>query len=799
MAKVLKMEEEKRGMNERIQKLREQSVTTEPRLYMERADLMTDAYLKYEGSVSIPVMRALAFKHFMENKTLNINEGELLVGEKGDGPQAAPSFPELCCHTLEDMEVMNARDLISFKVTEADLKLQEEKIIPYWEKRSVRNKILNAMTQEWKDTYAAGIFTEFMEQRGPGHTVGSENIFNKGFNEHKEDIAKAIENLDLFNDVDALDKWEQLKAMDIACDAIIVLGERYAAFAREEAAKETDPVRKEELLQIAANCDVVPANKPQTYWQALQMYWFVHLGVTTELNPWDAYSPGRLDQHLIGYYREDTENGILDDYKAKELLENLWVKFNNQPAPPKVGITLKESGTYTDFANINTGGITPDGKDGVNEVSYLILDCMDEMKLLQPSSNVQISRKTPMNFIKRACEISREGWGQPAFYNTEAIIQELLNAGKSIEDARRGGASGCVEVGAFGTEAYILTGYFNLPKILEITLNNGYDNYTGKTLGLELGYAEDFKSYDELFDAYKKQVAHFVDIKIKGSNVIENIYANHMPAPFLSILTDDCIANGKDYNAGGARYNTSHIQGVGIGTIADSLSAIKYNVFDEKKFTMAELAQALKDNFEGHDEIRHLVLNKTPKYGNDDDYADEIMQSVFTYYRDTVTGRPNMRGGIYRVNMLPTTCHVYFGEVMGASPNGRLAAVPLSEGISPEKGADVNGPTAVLKSAAKMDHLSTGGTLLNQKFTPSVVEGDKGLTNMANLVKSYFDMDGHHIQFNVIDKAVLIAAQENPEEYKDLIVRVAGYSDHFRNLSKALQDEIINRTEQSFG
>lgn len=747
-----------RGMNERIRKLRKQSLETEPHIYMERAKLETEAYMMYEGSVSVPELRALSFKHFMEHKALCINDGELIVGEKGDGPQAAPSFPELCCHTVEDMKVMDARDLIYFRVSEEDLKVQEETIIPFWEKRSIRHKILENMSEEWKDAYAAGIFTEFMEQRGPGHTVGSEKIYKKGFQDYKNDIIEARNRLDFLNDKEAFDKKAQLNAMEICCDAIMILGERYAAYARELAEKETDEIRKQELLQIAANCDVVPAHAPKTFWQAIQMYWFVHLGVTTELNPWDAYSPGRLDQHLNPFYQKDIEDGILDDEKALELLECLWVKFNNQPAPPKVGITLKESGTYTDFANLNTGGITPDGENGVNEVSYLILDCMDEMKLLQPSSNVQISKKTPTKFLKRACEISRKGWGQPAFYNTEAIIQELLNAGKSIEDARRGGTSGCVETGAFGNEAYILMGYFNLPKILELTLYNGYDIVSKKQIGLPLGYAKDFKSYDELYEAYKKQVEHLIDIKIEGSNIIEKIYAEYMPAPFLSIITNDCISRGKDYNAGGARYNTNYIQGVGIGTITDSLAAIKYNVFDEKKFTMEELIEALEHNFEGYDMIANLVRNKTPKYGNDDDYADNIMKDVFNFYQKTVTGRPNMKGGTYRVNMLPTTCHVYFGEVMNASPNGRLAQKPVSEGISPEKGADVNGPTAVIKSCSKMDHLRTGGTLLNQKFTPSVVKGEEGLDNMANLVRAYFNMDGHHIQFNVIDRETLIRA-----------------------------------------
>ena len=788
----------KRGSFDRTKKLREQSVNTQPFISIERARLITEGYKKYEGSVEIPVLRALAFKHYMENRTLCINDGELIVGEKGDSPQSTPTYPELCCHTMEDLDIMDKRDIISFKVSDDVKKIHEQEIIPFWKNRQIREKIVNSMDKEWLDCYENGIFTEFMEQRAPGHTVCGSMIYKKGFLDFKKEIELEINKLDFINDKDAYDKKAQLEAMSIACDALMVYGKRYAEYARKLADKEVDEAKKKDLLTIAKNCEVVPANKPETFHQAVQMYWFVHIGVTTELNIWDAFSPGRFDQHLNPFYENDLENNILDKNKAKEILECLWVKFNNQPAPPKVGVTLKESGTYTDFSNINTGGITEDGKDGVNDVSYLILDVMDEMKLLQPSSNVQISKKTPTKFLKRACEISRKGWGQPAFYNTEAIVQELLEAGKTIEDARCGGTSGCVETGCFGKEAYILTGYLNLPKILEITLNNGIDPMTNKKLGIETGDVRDFTSYEELFKAFKSQLKHFVDIKVKGNNVIERIYSKHMPAPLMSVIVEDCIKNAKDYNAGGARYNTKYIQGVGIGTITDSLTAIKYNVFDKKKFSMDELLKALSNNFNGYEAIHNMVVNKTPKYGNDDDYADDLMQDVFNSFYNEVTGRKSPMGAQYRINMLPTTCHVYFGEVMGASANGRLSQKPLSEGISPEKGGDTNGPTAVIKSCSKMDHLKTGGTLLNQRFAPSVVQGEEGLENMANLIRSYFNMDGHHIQFNVFDKNVLLAAQKNPDEYKDLIVRVAGYSDHFNNLSRALQDEIIGRTEQTF-
>lgn len=789
---------ELRGMNERIQKLREISVNTPVHIDLERAKIETDFYKENDGRYSIPVMRAMVLKEYFSKKTLYLGDGELIVGEKGKDPQASPTFPELCCHSVEDMVVMSERELVSFHTTEEDRKLQAEEIIPYWKGRTMREKILSRMTPEWQECYSAGMFTEFMEQRGPGHTCGGEQVFTTGYLDYKEKIQKTMDALDYINDPDAVNKCEELKAMAISCDAVCILGERYHELALEMAEKETDEVRKAELLQIAANLEVVPAHKPQTFWQAIQLYWFTHLAVTTELNPWDAFSPGRLDQHLNPYYERDVEAGILDDEKALELLECLWVKFYNQPAPVKVGITLKESATYTDFANINTGGVTPDGRNGVNNVSYLILDCMDEMKLVQPNSNVTISKKTPAKFLKRACEISRKGWGQPAFYNTEAQIMELINAGKNLEDARRGGSSGCVETGAWGSEAYILTGYLNIPKVFQLTLFNGFDEYSGKQIGLLLGYAKDFKTYDELWEAFKKQLEHIVNIKIRGNNVIEQLYAQDMPAPCLSVVTNDCISNAKDYNAGGARYNTSYIQGVGIGTVTDCLAAVKYNVYDNHNFTMEELIEAMEHDFEGYDAIFNMVHDKTPKYGNDDDYADDIMQNVFELYRSMITGRPNMKGGKYGVDMLPTTCHVYFGDVILATPNGRKAHKPVSEGISPEKSADTNGPTAVIKSCAKMDHLATGGTLLNQKFTPNVVAGEEGLNNMASLIRSYFAMDGHHIQFNVIDRQTLIEAQKHPEDYKDLIVRVAGYSDFFRNLDKPLQDEIINRTEQSF-
>lgn len=783
-----------RGMNERIKKLRLQSETTTPTISIERALLVTEAYREHEGKVSVPMLRALAFKNLMEQKTICINEGELIVGERGPQPQSAPTYPELCCHTVNDLEVISNREKISFAVSDEVKQIQQKEIIPYWKERSIRHKIFEQMNEDWHNCYQAGIFTEFMEQRAPGHTVAGDKIYRQGMLDLKEEIGRGLEAIDYENDPEANNKSEQLKAMALCADALITFARRHAEKAREIALNTSSPERKKELNHIASICERVPAHAPQNMWEALQYYWFVHLGVITELNTWDAFCPGRLDQHLEPFFSRETDQGTLTRVQAKELLECFWIKFNNQPAPPKVGITLKESGTYTDFANINLGGVEADGTDGVNDVTYLLLEVIDEMRLLQPSTNIQVSKKNPDLFIKKAGEVIRKGWGQPSVFNVEAVIQELLTQGKSLVDARCGGTSGCVETGAFGKESYILTGYFNLTKVLELTLNRGIDPQSGKQLGLDTGDPGQFKTFDELMEAFSAQLEYFIEIKINGNQIIEKIYAEEMPAPFLSLVIDDCIKNGRDYNCGGARYNTNYVQGVGIGSITDSLTALKYHIYDHQTFTWEKFLSLLSGDFKDHEEARQLILNKTPHYGNDDDYADSIMQEVFRLFHHLVDGRKTCRGGTYRINMLPTTSHVYFGSVIGATPDGRKANSPLSEGISPVQGRDRSGPTAVIKSAAKMDHLLTGGTLLNLKFSPQVLSGEKGLQSLVHLVRAYFRMDGHHIQFNVIDADTLRKAQQYPEEYRGLIVRVAGYSDYFNNLSEQLQNEIITRT-----
>jgi len=784
-------------MNQRIKKLREKSLEAIEHISAERALLITEFYKQAVSRfLPIPIQRAKSFAYILDKKSLYFDSDELIVGERGPYPKATPTYPEICLHSLEDLEILNSRTKVSFKVSKEVKEIYQNTIIPFWEGHSNRERIMREMTSEWKDAYQAGVFTEFQEQRAPGHTALGKKGFNTGFNQLIEEINITIHNIDHLEDPWSLAKHEELQAMKITAEAMIRYANRYADLLEKKAEEESIKTVKDHLLDLARICRNVPAQAPVTFHEALQHYWFIHLGIITEVNPWDSFNPGRLDQHLYSFYINDLKKGLITRERAVELLQAFWIKFNNHPAPPKVGITALESNTYTDFSLINLGGLTCNGSDGVNELTYIILDVIKEMRILQPSSMVQVSNKNPDKFIHRALEIVKTGFGQPSFFNTEAIIEELVAQGKDLFDARMGGASGCVESGAFGTEGYFLTGYFNLNKVLELTLFNGWDRRMKKQVGLKTGNPDLFSSFEKLMEAFKTQLDYFINIKIKGNCIIEQIFARYLPVPFLSLFIENCISRGTDYNAGGARYNSSYIQGVGLGSITDSLTAIKWHVFDKKSLVFSDLLNAIEDNFKNHEKIHHSLIYESPKYGNDEDYADEIAVRVFNLFYESVNGRLTPRGGKFRINMLPTTSHVYFGSVIGAMPDGRKASEPLSEGISPFQGVDKKGPTAVLKSASKIDHIKTGGTLLNQKFSPSFFDGEESIKKLTVLIRTYFRLKGHHIQFNVVSAETLKDAQKYPEKYRDLIVRVAGYSDYFNDLGEDLQNEIIRRTEQ---
>lgn len=783
------------GMNERIQRLRKQSFEAEPSISIERALIETEFYRQNDGKYSIPVLRALNFLEICKRKTLYFNEDELIVAERGPAPKAVPTFPELTCHSVEDLHVLNTREMQRYTSTQEDIDTYQRVVIPYWKGRTQRERIFSHVPEEWKAAYQAGLFTEFMEQRAPGHTALDGTIYQKGMLQYKAEIAAEIEKLDFMNDPEATDKLEELKAMDISCDAVIVFAERHAELAEQKAKTATDPKRQQDLKRIAEVCRWVPANAPRTFWEAIQMYWFCHLGTITELNGWDAMNPGHFDQHLEPFYKKELAAGTLTRDEAKELICCFWIKVNNHTAPPKVGITARESGTYNDFTNINIGGIRPDGSDGVNEVSYIMLEVVEELHLLQPGNSVHISAKTPDKFLKRSCEVIRQGHGYPSVFNPDIYVLELLNQGKTLQDAREGGCSGCIEVGAFGKEAYLLTGYLNVPKILEVTLNNGIDPVTGKVAGMQSGDPLMFKTYEDLYDAFNRQLNYIVDLKIKVSNYIDRMFAKYAPAPFLSVVIEDCIKKGKDYYDGGPRYNTSYIQCTGLGTVTDSLSTLKKHVFEDKTFTMERMLDAVSNNFEKEEILRQTIINRTSFFGNDDDYADSIAVRVYNDLLKAIDGKPNIKGETYHLNMLSTTCHIYFGKVLGATPNGRHAGKSISDGTSPSHGCDTHGPSAVIKSLTKLDHVKSGGTLLNQRFLPSLLKRDQDLVKLGSLIRSYFTMGGHHIQFNIVDTATLLAAQAQPEDYKDLLVRMAGYSDYFNDMNGDLQQEVIERTE----
>jgi formate C-acetyltransferase len=742
------------------------------------------------------MLRALNFLEICKKKTIYIGKEELIVGERGERPKAVSTFPELTCHSVEDLHVLNTREQQRYLIGEQEIEIYSREVIPYWEGRTQRERIFNHVPDEWKAAYESGVFTEFMEQRAPGHTCLDGKIYKKGMLDFKKEIEEEIAKLDYFNDPEATDREEQLKAMAVSCDAVILLGIRHAEKAEEMMNEEKNPKRKSELKQIAEVCRRVPAYAPRNYWEAIQMYWFVHLGTITELNGWDAMNPGHFDQHLAPFYKNDVEKGVLTRDEAKELLSCFWIKVNNQPAPPKVGITASESGTYNDFTNINIGGVKPDGSDGVNDVSYLMLEVIEELHVLQPGSSVHIASVTPNKFVNAAVKVIRQGHGYPSVFNPDIYIQEMLRSGKSLTDAREGGCSGCIEVGAFGKEAYLLTGYLNVPKVLEITLFNGVNPVTGRMVGIPTGDPATFTTYDQLYDAFYRQLKYIIDLKIRINNYIDRMYAKYAPATFLSVVIDDCIKKGRDYYNGGPRYNTTYIQCTGLGTTTDSLSAMKKHVFEEKSFSMDKLLKAVAGNFEGDEVMRQKIANNTPFFGNDDDYADSIALRVYDDLFNLIDGRPNGKtGGKYHLNMLSTTCHNYFGKVMGAMPNGRLACKAISDGTSPSHGCDTNGPSAVIRSLAKIDQVKSGGTLLNLRFLPSLLKRDEDVAKLGSLIRSYFAQGGHHVQFNIVDTATLKAAREHPEEYKDLLVRMAGYSDYFNDMNEDLKQEVIERTE----
>jgi len=764
-----------------------------PEIRPERALHATESYSETEG-LPIEIRRAKMLEKVLTEAPVKIREGELIVGCKTPQPMGSPLYPEVACDwIIKEIDAIGERKEAPFFVSERTKNILEKKIFQYWKGRQVYNRIMESIPKEVKDTIDEGVFFHYYLNRTIGHiAVNYEKVIRKGLNQIKREIEEELAKVD-FEQRECLRKMNLLKAMLIASDAAVKFARRYADEARRLAKSEKRLNRREELERIAEVCDHVPANPARTFHEALQSFWFTHLILNLETNSY-AISPGRFDQYMYPYYRRDCEDGRLSIEDAKELLECLWVKFNELTVA-KEGGTAKASITYADFQNLNLAGQTSEGLDATNELSYLCLNVAAELKLIQPQLSVLISSKTPHEFLMKACEVIRMGFGMPAVFNDDEKTMSMLDKGKTLEDARTGSINGCVEPCVQGKENMASSGYLNLVKCLELALNDGVNPLSGKQIGPRTGNPTQFKSFKDLMEAFRKHVEYFVNLKVMYDSIARRVYAEFCPVPFTSMLMEGCIGKGRDYHDGGAVYNLPMICGVGTGTAADSLAAINKLVFEDEMVSMSELLQALRSNFNGHERVRQMLMNRAPKYGNDDDYVDFLAREIVDLFCSELRRHRNSDGVPYAANMIPTTTHLYFGELTGATPDGRKAGEPLSEGVSPVQSKDVKGPTAVVKSISKLNHVKCSGTLLNMKFHPSVLAGAGGLEKFSRLIRAYFDLGGHHMQFNVISGETLRDAQKHPERYQNLIIRVAGYSDYFVRLSRELQDEIISRTE----
>ncbi len=735
-----------------------------------------------------------------------IRDNELIVGSLTKNPRSCQVFPEFSNQWLVDeFDKFEKRTSDLFKIPE-ETKSKLKEVFKYWQGKTVSELATSYMTNETKDAMNTKVFTVANYHfNGLGHiSVDYPKVLEKGFLGIIKETENAIINADKSNPEYVKKKvfWDSII---ISCKAAIKYANRYSELAKKLADETLDINRKNELLKIAEICSKVPANPAETFYEACQSFWFVQAIISLESNG-HAISPARFDQYMYPYYKNDIDNKFATKEVNTEILHCLWVKFNDLTKVRDETTTKAFSG-YSMFQNLIVGGQTPDGKDATNELSYMCLEATGSLKLPQPSLCVRIWSKTPDEFLIRTCELTRLGTGLPAFYNDEVVIPTLINQGLTIEDARDYAIVGCVEPQKPGkTDGWYDAAFFNLAKILELSMNNGRLN--GKQVGPETGEFTSFKNIDDFINAYKKQIEYFVFHMVAADNCVDIAHAERAPLPFLSSMLDDCIGTGKSIQEGGGHYRFSGPLGVGIANVGDSFMAIKKLIFDENKITLLKLKAAVDSNFgeneddpikkAEYEDIKQLILNRVPKFGNDIDEVDEFTRDGALIYCKEVLKYTNQRGGKFIPGLYPVSNNVYLGSLVGATPDGRNAFKPLADGVSPTRGADVNGPTAAANSVSKLEHFAApSGTLFNQKFNPNSLQGDNGLKNLGSLIRSYFDRKGMHIQFNVIDKKVLLEAQKHPEQYRDLIVRVAGYSAQFICLDKGVQDDIIKRTEQN--
>ncbi|MEW5722481.1 MAG: formate C-acetyltransferase/glycerol dehydratase family glycyl radical enzyme [Thermodesulfobacteriota bacterium] len=781
-------------LSPRLERLRERLLAAKPEVYAERALLVTEAYRETEGAPP-EIKRARAMEKILREGAVLIREDELIVGCKTPTALGSPLYPEFNCAWIKsEIETLSKRHETSFYVSEETRKILEEKVFPYWTGKTVCDRIVAKVPPESLKAVEEGLFFHYYLNRSIGHiTVDYGKVIREGFSGLRRDIEKALDRLDPASP-EKDGRVVFYKSLLRVVEAVLAFAHRHAREAERLSETCADPRRKEELAHLARICRRVPEYPAETFWEALQSFWFVHLVLNLESNGY-AISPGRFDQYMNPLLQNDFQAGRLSRDQAQELLDCLWLKFAELTVA-KEGGTAKASNTYTDFQNLNIGGLTADGGDGVNDVSYLCLSAQTDLRLPQPQLSCLVSTKTPWDFLLEACRLAGLGTGMPAFYNADELVLALMDKGKSLRDARLGGINGCVEITGQGNDHMASSGYVNLAKGLELALNDGASLMTGIQWGPRTGRPESLASMEDLWSAVAIQLEHMVALKQKYDNGARAAFAETCPVLCTSLVIDGCIEKGRDYHQGGARYHLPMMCGVGTGTVTDALAAIAHFVFNKGEVTLAELVEALRTNFEGREALRERLWNEAPKYGNDLDPVDEIASRLIRTFVRILKKFTDELGCPYAANMIPTTTHIPFGALTAATADGRLARQPLAEGISPVQGQDLSGPTAVVRTMGKIDHAATAGTLLNMKFSPQTLEG-AGLPKFAALIRSYFDLGGHHMQFNVVSRATLLAAQERPEEHRSLLIRVAGYSDYFVMLSKEVQDEVISRMEHN--
>ena len=785
-------------LSERVRTLKNQVLSSIPCIEAERAILITESYKKTEGLSTI-MRRAKALEKLLHGIPIVIREGELIVGSTTRHPRSTQVFPEFSCEWIRgEFDRVSSRQGDVFQIYK-ETREQLEQVFNYWEGKTTSELAYSLMSQESVSAINCHVFNigNFL-YNGIGHVSGDyAKILQKGFLGVIDEATEEMNKLDKF-DYTYIKKEQFLKAVIITCNAAIEYAKRYEALARKLAASCIDEKRKFELLKIAENCKKVPAYGAASFYEACQSFWFVHMIINIESNG-HSVSPGRFDQYMYPYYKQD-HNISKED--AQELMDCLWIKFNDLNKL-RDDMSSKAFSGYSMFQNLTVGGQTEEGLDSTNELSYMCIDTTARVGVPQPSLSIRIWNKTPDELLLKACTLTRLGLGMPSYFNDEVIVSSLINRGLTLEDARLYALVGCVEPHCPGkTDGWHDAGFFNLAKVLEVTINNGQCN--GKQIGPQSGEVTHFDTFEKFIEAYKKQMRYFVALMISACNCVELAHIERVPLPYLSSLIENCISMGKSLQEGGAHYNFSGPLGVGVANVGNSLMGIKKLVFDDKKLTMQELKDALDSNFgnggnsKEMEKIRQMLLG-VPKYGNDNDEVDLLVREATSIFCKEIEKHTNLRGGIYQAGLIPVSANVLLGTHVGATPDGRKAGDPLADGVSPTRGTDTSGPTAAINSVAKLDHfIASNGILFNQKFHPSALQEENGLKNLASLIRGYFDQKGWHVQFNVIDRGTLLAAQQNPQNYRDLLVRVAGYSAQFISLDKAVQDDIIMRTEQKW-